>query len=272
MELAVSNIAWTNEEEVEVAERLQQLGVKYVEVAPTKVWEDPTKTPVEEAQSYTEFWRNYDIEVVAFQSILFARPDLKIFESAENRRQTLAYLQDFIGLASNMDAGVMVFGSPKNRQRGDMGEEEAYPIAKDFFRTLGKAAQEKGIYFCIEPNAPQYACDFVTTAQEGINLVKEVASPGFGLHLDIACMTLAGDDIAKSVKDAKPYLKHFHISAPMLGQVEANTDVHHQEAADALREIGYSGYVSIEMRPAAVGENAARVEKAVRFAQSVYSS
>jgi D-psicose/D-tagatose/L-ribulose 3-epimerase len=272
MELAVSNIAWTNDEEREVAERLQELGVKYVEVAPTKQWDDPTKALDQEIADYKAFWQSYGIEIVAFQSMLFSRPDLKIFENDENRARTQQYLQDFIVLAGKMGAQVMVFGSPKNRQRGNLPAAEANAIANDFFSTIGDTAMQNDVYFCIEPNPADYACDFVTNAQQGIDLVRSVGNDGFGLHLDIAGMTLAGDDVAASIKAAAPLLRHFHISSPLLEQVEEREDVHHREAAAALKEIGYDRFVSIEMRPAAIGENAARVEKAVRFAQNVYSS
>ena len=36
MKLAIANIAWTNEEEADVAAKLRALGVRYVEIAPTK--------------------------------------------------------------------------------------------------------------------------------------------------------------------------------------------------------------------------------------------
>ncbi len=272
MKLVVSNIAWTNEEEPAVAELLRSLGVRYVEIAPTKKWDDPTQAAAEDIKACKAFWQSYGIEIVAFQSMLFNRPDLKLFDRDDNRQATLGYLKKFIGVAGLFDARVMVFGSPKNRQRGDLTLEQAEQIAVSFFDELGTVAQAASTVFCVEPNAPQYACDFVTTAKEGIALVQAVGNPGFGLHLDIACMTLAGDDVVESIKAAAPYLRHFHISSPMLEQVEARQDVAHEQAAQALRDIGYDQYVSIEMRPAATGENLARVETAVRFAQGIYSS
>jgi D-psicose/D-tagatose/L-ribulose 3-epimerase len=272
MKLAVSNIAWTNEEEFEIANLLRDLGVKYVEVAPTKLWQNPTNSSVQEIDNYVSFWKNFGIEIVAFQSMLFNRPDLKIFESKSNRQDTFDYLINFINLASKMAVGVMVFGSPKNRQKGEMKIDNVDQIATKFFKDLGDFAEKQSVKFCIEPNASQYACDFITNAHEGINFVRTVNKPGFGLHLDIACMSLAGDDIKQSIKDAKGILKHFHISSPMLDIVESRPDIQHEEAAMALREIDYDGYVSIEMRPGEVGSNIERVRKAVEYAQLVYGS
>lgn len=270
MNIAVSSIAWTPNEELQIAETLRELGVKNVELAPTKIWEDPTKVSEQDAVKVVEWWKSYGINVVAFQSILFSRPDLKLFESKENRAETLQYLKDFIVLAGRMGAKRMVFGSPKNRQRGDMSYDEAFTIAKEFFTEIAKVAEQNDVVFCIEPNAPQYNCDFVTTADEGAKLVRAVNHPGFGLHLDTACMALAGDDIARSIRDHADILQHFHISSPMLEQVEARSDIDHEGAVSALRGAGYSYVVSIEMRPGEDGSNGKRVERAVIFAQTAY--
>ncbi len=270
MNLAVSSIAWTNEEEADVASILQSMGVHYVELAPTKLWEDPTVATLEDALKVVEWWRQYDISVVAFQSMLFARPDLKIFQDEANRKECEEYLKKFIKLAGMMGVRKMVFGSPKNRQRGDMTVADATVIATDFFRSLGEVAAAENVVLCIEPNAPQYACDFVTKASEGAELVRSVGNNGFGLHLDTACMALAGDDIKHSILDNKDILEHFHISSPMLEQVEKRDDVDHQAAAEALREIAYDKIISIEMRPGDQGTNKDRVERAVHFAQGMY--
>lgn len=272
MKLAVSNIAWTNDEEVAVAHKLKELGVKYIEIAPTKKWDDPTRAPANEIDDYKNFWHSYGIEIVAFQSMLFSRPDLKIFESEGNRQEAATYLKEFTRLASDFGAGVLVYGSPKNRQRGELDLAVAKDISTRFFQEIGDVAAEHGVIFCVEPNPTAYACDFVVNAEEGIKLVTSVARPGFGLHLDIAGMTLAGDDIEASIRAAAPLLKHFHISSPYLEQVEQRNDVDHRIAAETLKDIGYDRFVSIEMRPGSLGENVQKVETAVRFAQSIYGS
>jgi sugar phosphate isomerase/epimerase len=270
MNLAVSSIAWTNEEEVQVAEKLRELGVKHVEIAPTKLWEDPTQTTIEQAKAYVDWWAQYGITVSAFQSMLFARPDLKLFESDENRREAVEYMTKFLELAGVMGAKKLVFGSPKNRQRGEMSVEKANDIATKFFNELGDVASKNGVVLCLEPNAPQYNCDFITNAAEGRALVERVNNPGFGLHLDAACMALAGDNLGKSIHESKDVLEHFHISSPMLEQVEDREDVDHAAAAIALKDISYDKLISIEMRPGDAGTNVERIEKAVKFAQTTY--
>jgi sugar phosphate isomerase/epimerase len=203
--------------------------------------------------------------------MLFARPDLKIFEDKELRAETEEYLTEFLRLAGNMGARRLVFGSPKNRPRGELPVEQADELATDFFSKLGKVADSYGTMLCIEPNAPQYNCDYVTNAEEGAALVRRIGSKGIGLHLDTACMALAGDDLGAAIRENADILEHFHISAPMLDRVYDRDDVDYVSAAQALKEVNYDKVISIEMRPGSEGENVARVEEAIKFVQSVFT-
>lgn len=270
MRLAVSNIAWTNEEEPEVASKLQELGVRHIEIAPTKLWDNPTKVSSDTATEYVDWWAKYGITVSAFQSMLFARPDLKMFESTQNRQELVSYMTKFIELAGVMQAERMVFGSPKNRQRGKLSTDESNEVARAVFGKLGDIAAKNDVILCLEPNAPQYGCDYVTTASEGSDLVRKVASDGFQLHLDTACMALAGDDMSVSIRKNADILQHFHVSAPMLDRVYDREDIDYSAAANALRDINYTGLISIEMRPGEKGSNVERVEQAIKFTKSIF--
>lgn len=270
-ELAISNIAWTNDEEPAVIELLKDLGVSRVELAPTKYWDDPTTATEEQINEHLRQWRESGIEVVAFQSMLFSRPDLKLFETDDLREELIEYMSDFLRLASDMGASRLVFGSPKNRQKGGLDNKEAFDIAVDIFSRLGEVATKNDTILCIEPNAVQYGCDFITNAKEGGDIVRRIGSGGVGLHLDTACMYLAGDNIAEAIHDNADILKHFHVSAPMLGAVGSNSGINYQEAATALRDIGYDGVVSIEMRPGEPGTNVERVKSTIEFARSVFN-
>ncbi|MEY3826102.1 MAG: hypothetical protein RLZZ148_916 [Cyanobacteriota bacterium] len=98
MKIAISNIAWQIEEEPAIANLLQQLNIKGVEIAPTKIWQNPLTATDAEIKKYREFWQGYGIEIVAMQALLFGRNDLTIFESKEKRQATLSYLYIFIKL------------------------------------------------------------------------------------------------------------------------------------------------------------------------------
>lgn len=271
MRLAVSSIAWSNEEEAAVAEKLAELGVGCVEIAPTKLWEDPVSTDEVTARKYVEWWKSRGIDIVAFQSMLFARPDLKLFEDKQLRQEMADYLAGFLRLAGVMGVKRLVFGSPKNRQRGTMSVQQADDIAAEFFGRMGDEAQRCGVVLCLEPNASQYNCDYITTSEQGAALVERVGNPGFGLHLDAACMALEGEELGESIRMFGARMQHFHASSPMLELVTESAGVQHEVAANALRDIGYDGVVSIEMRPGEAGRNVQRVHEAVEYVKRAYA-
>lgn len=266
MNIAISNIAWRKDEDEAVAQLLGELGLDKIEIAPTRLFDVPLEATDTEIAAVVRWWKERGISLVAGQSLLFGTENLNIFGSAEVREQTKQYLMGIIELAGKLGLGPLVFGSPKNRLIGEMNSDEAMEIARDFFTVMGEAAQANGTTFCIEPNPIDYSCDFVTNAQEGIDFVRMVNNPGFRLHLDIAGMTLAGDDISAMVRASKDVLAHSHISAPMLGDVPDDS-VDYDSFFSALNEIGFTGMRSIEMRPMD-GSNLERVRAAVEFAQN----
>lgn len=247
MKLAISNIAWEARDDELVAALLQEHGVDGVEIAPTVRWPSPLEVSQAELRDYRRFWNSRGIEIVALQALLYGRSDLTIFESEEKRRETLDYLAGMARLGACLGAGLLVFGSPKNRLVGDLSPAAAEEIARAFFEEAGRAAFDEGVVLCIEPNPEVYGCDFVTKARQGLELVAKVGSPGFGLHLDAAGMTLADDPLVSSLEDCVPALCHFHASEPYLGPL-GEGGVDHATVAQTLSRLNYAHRVSVEMR------------------------
>ncbi|MFN8041393.1 MAG: TIM barrel protein [Acidimicrobiales bacterium] len=247
MRIAVSNLAWDPDLDDEVGALLVGLGVQGVELAPTKRWSDPTAVGSEAAAAERAAWEQRGLPVVALQSLLFGRPDLTVFGDGVSVSGLVDHLGRIARLGGWLGAGPLVFGSPKNRLRGDRPLEQAMEEASSVFAAAAESAAASGTCLCIEPNPPDYGCDFVTRAEEGAALVRRVDHPGFGLHLDTGSMTLAGDDLGPSVLAGADVLRHFHASEPGLAPAGSTGQVDHGGAAEALRRSGYDGWVSIEM-------------------------
>jgi D-psicose/D-tagatose/L-ribulose 3-epimerase len=248
MRLAVSNIAWPRDQDAAVADLLAGRGVRGIEVAPTKVWPDPTTATDAAIAAYRRWWEHHGFAVVAAQALLFDRPDLTLFDAPNVRERTIEYLGRIIRLCARLGAGSLVFGSPKNRRIGSRDRAAVWPVAVETFTRLGELAAAEGTCVVMEANPPEYGADFVTRAAEAVELVRAVNHPGFRLHLDTACMTLAGDP-PSVIADGIDVLRHFHVSEPHLAAVGTGP-VPHREFAAQLRASGYGGWVSIEMREA----------------------
>lgn len=270
MRLAISNIAWPAGADEEAAPLLHAHGIEGVELALTKIWPEPLDAPAAELRAYRDRWEKRGVPIAALQALLFGKPHLTVFGAETVRQQTRDYLAGIIERAAWLGARALVFGSPKNRQRGERSQREAWAIAVPFFRELGQIAARHGVYFCIEPNPPEYGCDFVSTVAEGIELVDAVGEPGFGLHLDTGGMALTGDVPAASIAAAAERCRHFHISEPFLAEVGGGK-TQHSECAAALQARGYRGWISIEMGEAKEpGGWRAAMERALAFVRKTY--
>lgn len=269
MKIAISQIAWQISEEETIAQLLQQYYIRGVEIAPTKIWPSPLTATDSEISAYRQFWNRYDVKIVAMQALLFGQPDLKVFTNRETRQHTFNYLAGMVELAAKLGATRLVFGSPKNRSIGNLETQVAWEIAVEFFSGLGTLATQKDIVFCIEPNPTVYHCDFINTSQQGLELVKAVNSPGFGLHLDAAAMTLNQEHIESALQQAMPQLCHFHISEPYLASV-GNPEVNHARFGATLNQLNYSGWRSIEMRAADSVDNSQVITQALETAIQYY--
>lgn len=268
MKLAISNIAWSPAEDDTVGELLAREGVGAVELAPTAWRERPLEAPAADVLAFRRAWADRGIALVSLQSLLFGRPELQLFGSVASRASMLDHLRRTVDFAALLGARALVFGSPKNRRRGDLPLGDALGIAKAFLHAIGEYANERGTVLCVEANPPAYGCDFITTTAEAVELCRAVDHPGVRVNGDLGGMTLALEDVSRAIALAAPVLGHFHASEAHLAETGSGAD--HTAAGAALRAAGYPGWISIEMRAAGAGENVAAVRRAVWRAKADY--
>jgi D-psicose/D-tagatose/L-ribulose 3-epimerase len=268
LKLAISNIAWQPAEERDVAALLRDEGLRYVEIAPTRIAPDPRSISTSALRAYRDFWSDHGIAIVAMQALLFGQPDLHVFRSDAQRSRTIDYIRVMVDIGAALAADVLVFGSPRQRTIDDLPPDYIARSEAEFFGKVGAAAEAAGIRFCIEPNPREYGCDYLNTVDDVVALLARIPSVGLGLHADAAGMTMAGDAPERLAALATNALSHFHISEPDLALIGSG-GVPHERFAGALRAGSYNRYVSIEMRPVA-GDAVARVRAALDAARLAY--
>lgn len=270
MNIAISNIAWDPQEDQEILDLMHRYHIRGLEVAPKKVWPSPETVSDTLLQNYRTVWKKQGFQIVATQAILYDHPELTIFQNETTRQQTFDYIAKMIILSAKLGASAIVFGSPKNRHIGDIKPSQALDIAISFFRSLGEIANKNNTHLCIEPNPPDYGCNFICNTQEGIDLVKRVDHPGFRLHLDAGALTLNGESYEQAITDAFPLMQHFHISEPWLG-LTGMSNADHSTIAKTLRTLGYQHWVSIEMKNNLMKPNTRSVQQSLDFVSRMYS-
>lgn len=271
MKVAVSNLAWDAEEDERIAHLMRSLGIAGLEIAPTRIWDSPLDSSKRQRSEVRRRWHDRGIAIVSLQALLFGRPDLVLFESEVKRQSTLDYLRGIIELAADLGATRLVFGSPRNRAKGPMTRDKADELALLFFRAIGDSAVDSGVVFCLEPNPAEYDCDWITTVEDGHRFVTRVGHPGIGLNADSGGITLAGEDPATVIRQAVDRIAHIHISEPQLAPIGTG-GVDHARFAEVLRANGYTGWVSVEMRPPPSENRALTLEGSFRRAVGLYGA
>lgn len=278
MKLSISNIAWTSQEEVKIANLLQNYGIEGVEIAPSKIRKHPTQLTDTEIDNYKNFWSKHGIQIVAMQSLLFGAKGLALFETSEQRKDMLEYLKKIIRIGERLGAKALVFGSPQNRRVNNQEPKLVREIALDFFDKIGTFAAKHNTVFLLEPNAAIYNCDFIMTQQEAIKIAAEVNNPGFSFHVDSAALYLAKEspNVLQPVIDK---IFHVHASEPYLKPISDCSGVQHTELAALLHNADYKGFVSIEMRNVSSepsksnsAPNLATVKNALEITKKLYFS
>lgn len=247
MKLAVSNIAWTDDLHTQALAVLGKYPVQGIEVAPTRLWPAWEGMSVASAAALREEMAASGFRMPSMQSLLFGMPQLNVFGSEAVQSALLSHLELLFPVAHALGVRALVFGSPRNRDRSGLSDEEAFSQAVAFFGRVARRAVEHDVILCVEPNPPQYGANFVTGWRDALALVQAVDAPGFGLHLDTGCIHMNGDDPAQAIRECAEAICHFHISEPQLADF-SSPQVDHASAAQALRSVGYEGWISIEMR------------------------
>lgn len=268
--LSISNIAWAETEDEQIFDVMRKYDFSGIEIAPSRTWENPYEQTNEELEKFKESMNKKNLEVTAFQSLLFGHPEMTVFTSEQSRRDTLEYLKKCIILGNRVGAKSLVFGSPKNRLIGNMPPDTVREISHAFFGELGDFASDKNISICIEANPTIYGGDFICTTQEAVEFVRELDHPNVKINIDLGTIIANSENVEETLKEALPYAHHFHISEPYLEPIKQIEDLHRGIARE-LNGFGYNRTVSIEMKAQEIGEARIKtVSSAIGFVSSIY--
>ncbi|MFO0415966.1 MAG: sugar phosphate isomerase/epimerase family protein [Pseudomonadota bacterium] len=270
--LAISNIAWTAAEDRSAYELLGKLGIKGLEVAPTRIHPDIFSAPKSLLKDFRKMVLELSgAEIVSLQSLHFGRPDLSLFGEDKKATELYEHTKKAVDLAVALGARNLVFGSPKNRLIPPAYQSNAWDEAVDFFSRLGTYAESYDVTISIEPNPEAYGANFITRTAEAIKIVKEINLNNFRINLDLGTCWLNQENPAAFVLEQTNIIGHIHISEPMLGAIPGQVDMEtHKLLSDAIKRSNYGKWISLEMR-AISGDNLGCIRQALEFALDIYT-
>lgn len=265
MRLAISNIAWDVAEDESIAHLLSRYGIDAVDVAPGKYFTDPVNASDDDIKRVRTWWAERGIEITGMQALLFGTSGLNVFGPTDVQDALLAHLAAVCRIGSGLGAVRVVFGSPKNRDRSGLTDQEVMAVAVPFFRRFGDIAAANGVFICLEPNPPCYGANFMTTSAETAQVVEQVAHPAIRMQLDTGALTINGEEAAGVLEKYAHLIGHVHASEPeLLPLGDGGSD--HAKVHAALAQFLPQHLVAIEMVATKCEPNVASIERALKVA------
>jgi sugar phosphate isomerase/epimerase len=241
MNLAISNIAWTAENDKVVYDMMKKQNYSGLEIAPTRIFPNNPYDNLKEAKIWLiGLERQYGFVIPSLQSIWYGRQE-KLFGTDDERNILVDYTKKAVDFAVAIGCKNLVFGCPRNRT---VTNNDNMEIGIKFFTEIGNYALEKGTVIGMEANPPIYNTNYINDTSSAIELIKEVDSDGFKLNLDIGTMIQNEEPIDVLVGYVR-MINHVHISEPNLKPIEKRKI--HKELKELLTAENYNGFISIEM-------------------------
>ena len=246
-----------------------EAGYEGIEIAPFTLAESVLEVTAAERNDLRRTAETCGLAVVGLHWLLVGPKGLHLnHPDAAVRGKTKDYLKAEIDLCAELGGRIMVVGSPSQRTVID-GEtyEATWDRTVDVMRALAGYAADRQVCICIEPLTSEET-NFINTADEARRLVEEVSHPAFQMMLDVKAMAAGEEPIERVIRKHAACVKHFHANDEnRMGPGFGETDF--VPIARALREVGYEGFVSVEVFDFSAGpERIAR--ESLRYLQEAF--
>jgi len=162
------------------------------------------------------------------------------------RQRTAEYLRELARCCADLGGTILVFGSPQQRNvLPQVTRAKAEDYAVEVFEKLIPELERTNTILALEPLGIQET-NFVNTAEEAVAIINKLESPRVRLHLDCKAMCSEATPIPTLLRTFREHLVHFHANDPnRLGPGFGDLDF--VPIFEALLEIGYQGWVSVEV-------------------------
>ena len=271
MRLAISNIAWEVNQDEAVADLLELHGIDAIDIAPGKYFSEFSKVSESDIRQVKNWWKTRGIEITGMQALLFGTTGLNVFGTQRSQEDLLAHLTAVCRIGAGLGATRIVFGSPKNRDRSGLTDEQALEVAVPFFKRLGDIALSHGVTICLEPNPTCYGANFMTTSAETATVVRAIDHPAIRMQLDTGALTINGENPLMVLNESAALIGHVHASEPeLLPLGDGGTD--HEQISLTLKQFLPSHIVSIEMVATKNEPHLQSIKRALNVALNIYGS
>ncbi len=216
------------------------------EIAPYTLGGRPELLPASRREQLAQQVARSGVEVIGLHWLLAKTEGFYLTTNdADVRSRTSHYLGQLAQLCRDLGGSIMVLGSPAQRNfPSEMTHAQAAENARRVLEAALPELEKQQVTVALEPLGPSEG-NFWNHASQAVEVIEQIGSPHVQLHLDVKAMSSEGIPIAEVIRANAKYLVHFHANDPNL-RGPGMGDVEFGPIFDALRDVHYEGWVSVE--------------------------
>ena len=194
------------------------------------------------------------------------------------RSQAVEYVKSCVDFASEIGAkAISVQASACMKINAEAPFEQEWQWAVNGLKEAGQYAMQSNIRLTLEA-WNRYETYFINRLDQALAMVQDVGLPNVGVMGDTYHMNIEETNLGDAIRNVGDKLYYLHIAdsnraAPGKGHIDF------KEVAKALRDIGYDGWVSMELLPAAANPFSGKIcnefydqysEESIRYLKTLF--
>lgn len=159
------------------------------------------------------------------------------------RQKALVFIQQIIDAGAPFGAPA-ILGSMQGRFEGSVSKPQAMEWLAQALEVLGAHAEARGTTFLYEP-LNRYETNLINRIEDGVAFLESLRTRGVKLLVDLFHANIEEADTAAAIRKAGRHVGHVHF-VDNHRRAAGTGQMRYAPIVDALREIGYQGYLSAE--------------------------
>ena len=140
-------------------------------------------------------------------------------------------------------------------ERRGMPYDEGMANAIAMFDRVADYAEERGVILCMEITNAKVESDnrtdqIFSSLDWGLNVCRGTGSPNVKIVFDIYHVQITDGDITRNLRDNIDMICHIHTAGvPSRQEIDDTNELNYRFLANAIADLGYTGFVAHEHRP-----------------------
>jgi D-psicose/D-tagatose/L-ribulose 3-epimerase len=172
----------------------------------------------------------------------------------EVRRAAMAHLSDCVKVAADIGGEILAgpLYSPVGYLPGRRRTQDEVNRAVEAWQTLGDTLAANRVTVALKP-LNRFETYFLNTVADAVALCRSIGNARVGVLFDTFHANVEEKNVAEALRSAGPFLKHLHMCENDRG-IPGSGHVDWPGVFRAIRELNYSGWLTIESFGFALGE------------------